>query len=402
MHLDSYTGTKICERCLNNALTSYVFITQSYFARNRLGTCVTVMLDKLNTVAETKNNICIEIATNAIMNIEYNDGEYVEDDKSKIDVLEDEFRLKSEDESETEVPKSVTKKPKLNIEDKTHKTINGYKFLCREFLTFKKKPQPRKRFICPVCKKHFISDYFLKRHCLKHLPKKVECNICNLQFRSIFDLYEHKQMSHVFKKSIYLTCEMCQRCFIKKEKMDRHRRSHKNPFCQLCDKNFTSQSTYIQHIRRHIKKLAIIMKKHKQFCSFCEKECSNDNEFSLHVNKVHLQIKPYGCDMCEKHFYTDYNLRCHRRVHTVYSKEQCEFCNKILYSRKKLVIHIRKHIGDTPFYCQLCNQSFYSEFQLNKHLTIRHGGKFCCKFCKTTFVTKKELNCHTNKVHNVF
>lgn len=417
--LNNYTGSKICENCVNNAITSYTFMSHTYFVRDRLNTCVSYMLDNLKSITPEKN-LCIEIAKDTIMPIKEPVDEtiygeidnYDNDDEIKEDFLEDEYRVKSEDESDSELEIKPTIKWQVVEYDsqnkgelvKDEKILNGYQMdVCSEFLTFNKKPKLRKlekKFACPKCNKHFLSDYFVKRHILKHISQKVKCNPCGTEFGNKFSLNEHTKYAHVLFQSDYRACKICGRGFAKADKLKHHEKQHRNKVCPLCDKVFKTQTYFDTHMRRHVPKLIVLKKKYEQSCSFCEKECSNDNQLSLHVNKVHLQIKPYSCDMCEKQFYTGYNLRYHKKIHSKFSKEKCNFCSKILKSRKLLVIHIRKHIGATPHICQICNQSFYSQSKLKNHMNLTHGGTFLCRICKHVAVSKNELKTHVDKSHS--
>lgn len=459
--LHNYTGTKICEKCLNHAITSYVFIQQTQYVRNRLNICISLMLDNLNKVVNPKSNLLVEISQDTIMPIVtqqvdedllLDDGE-IDESKLRVEVLEDEFRLKSDSEEsgsdydaqniekeKTEVVsvstpnrvnqddekfnalleesddslenpakkavKTYTKKNLYNgIQTDTDKTYNPLN-ICSEFLTFKKKRKPRKRFYsckftCPLCSKHFVSDYFLKRHVLKHVPKKIKCNLCDNEYKSKFFLYEHAKMCHILKLDEFFSCQICGRSFVELKKLNRHIKSHVSTECQLCNKTFVSQNHFDNHMQRHGVKLRQLRHRHAQNCSFCEKECSNDNELSVHVNKIHLQIKPYSCDMCDRQFYTESNLNSHKKVHNLFSKETCQFCGKRLKCRKDLVVHVRKHIGVQPHICLICNQAFYSSGKLKSHMSIRHGGTLCCKLCKSVFRSKSVLKHHINKVHNI-
>ncbi|KOB77312.1 putative zinc finger protein [Operophtera brumata] len=420
--LNNYTGSKICEKCVNSAITSYTFMSHAYFVRDRLNTCITHMLDSLKSITP-ENNLCIEIAKNTIMpikepvdeaiyddDIDDDDGT---DDENKEDFLEDEYRVKSENESESELEiKPIAKWQVVDYNNRHSKDeqatdakyLNGYQMdVCSEFLTFNKKPKLRKinkKFTCPKCNKHFISEYFVKRHILKHISTKVKCGPCGTKFGNKFSLNEHTKYAHVLFQSDYRACKTCGRGFAKAHKLKHHEKQHRNKVCPLCDKIFKTQSYFDTHMQRHVPKLIVLNKKYEQSCSFCEKECSNDNQLSLHVNKVHLQIKPYSCDMCDKQFYTAYNLRYHKKIHSKFSKEKCNICSKTLKSRKLLVIHIRKHIGATPHICQICNQSYYLQTKLKKHMNLTHGGTFLCKVCKHVSVSKNELKKHVDKAHS--
>ena len=452
----NFIGTKICEKCLNHAITSYIFIHQFNFTRERLDLCVSLMLDNLSKI-KPNANVFVQVSPPSIMapqedldeSLLLDENDFIDESKLKVDVLEDEFRVKSESESgsepdniiylpspkpkpfeeeiepileevtfESPSPKSIpVSTPEIeNLARSATKTymkkklVNGLQSskypvdVCSEFLTFNKRKKVEKvslKFTCPLCSKHFISEYFLKRHILKHVNKKIYCNLCHSVFKSKFHLYEHTKMTHLLNESFYMTCKECGRNFTDTDKLQSHEENHRIKPCQLCNKVYVTQAHYENHIQRHAVKLKHIKEKQAQTCSFCEKECLNDNELSVHVNKVHLQIKPYSCDMCDRQFYTESNLKNHKKVHSMPSKETCEFCSKTLNSRKQLVIHVRKHIGAKPFCCQVCGLAFYSAYKVRKHMKIYHGGRFCCRICKSIFATKYELKDHVNRDHNV-
>ncbi|CAG9133812.1 unnamed protein product [Plutella xylostella] len=386
-------GTKICKKCLDTAIASYVFIYQSLHTRNRLNKCITAMLDTVYKVKEAKNNVFIEVSDNLVMNIHDievldNDvivGDDVDESSLKCDVLEDEFRIESSSDTDDEIfssskvgkavttqkPNTVVSKVANDKNDKmdlkrgtkvyTNKAIyNGFKpnrsskkydsidDVCREFLTFKKKRKPAKKrcntkFTCPICDKRFISEYFLKTHALKHVNKKVSCKVCPKTFKNKFYLREHVKVGHLIKDGGYF-CNVCGRSFTVEDKMAAHRKTHERKLCQLCDKTFRSQMCYNNHLQRHVLRFKIYNRHHLQSCSFCEMEFWSENQLLLHVNKSHLQIKPYHCDMCDSQFYTDKNLVEHKKVHSLVSKEKCEFCDEVLKCRRDLVLHIKKHI----------------------------------------------------------
>lgn len=422
--LHNHTGTKICEKCLNHAIISYIFINKTQYIRSRLERCVDGMLNNLNEI-KPENNIFIEISQNGIlpMQEEFDEDlllDEMEDDidesKLKVDVLEDEFRIKSDSESDTDEKLPDVTKVDLTDTDRKSldkpidtKLVNGYQTftpndVCSEFLTFKKKKKLKQKckYTCPLCNKHFISDYFLKKHVLKHINKNVKCNLCFKQFKSKFYLKEHKKIVHIFNK-ISSSCKICGRMFDSEYKILKHQKCHSCIQCQLCSKIFRSQKHHDSHMQRHAAKLTTrCHQKSTQNCSFCEKECISDNDLSLHVNKAHLQIKPYNCDMCDKQFYTESNMKNHKKIHSLFSKEKCEFCMKILKCRKDLVVHVRKHIGIKPYKCVICPQAFYSEFKVKKHMNKWHGGMFFCKQCKKVFVSKNGLKTHVSIAHSVF
>lgn len=428
INLDTCPATKICDKCYSHAISSYIFISKILHVRSRLDICVSSTLETLSSIDDTDKNLVVEISKEAILPnpmLQLDDIKKDEDDGSEVEVLEDEFRISDTESSESNETKSSlsnlsdlegTYNPAKNV-TKTYtkkKLFNGYQLkdddklfrdVCSEFLTFRKKDQPPKytpkcRYTCPFCNKHFISDYFLKKHILRHMQRKVQCNVCLKEFKSKFYLFEHKKMEHILNLKRYISCKICGRTFENVKKMKSHEKSHRIKECQLCDKMFVTQKHYDVHMQRHAVKFNTCMEKHVQTCSFCEKACSNENELSLHVNKVHLQIKPYSCDMCNKQFYTETNLLSHKKLHSLYSKETCAFCSKTFKCRKHLVIHVRKHIGVKPEVCPVCRQCFYSDCYLKRHMKIFHGGIYSCRLCRTVLPSQLDLKSHINLMHS--
>lgn len=416
--LHNYTGNKICSKCLEHAIISYVFTNRVRYIRQRLSICLTSMLEKLSDLPKLEDKIFIEIADNGIMPIQQDDFDEnlllddneIDENKLKVQVLEDEFRIKSESETDDEDTSGKNESNdktvhKQTVTENKDKLVNGYhKIDVNNKLVAKNRVKSKSlvKFTCPLCDKHFMSDYFLKKHILKHRIRKTTCKICSIQFTSKFILNEHMKKVHLFSKRMCCACKICGRAFSSEIKKNLHERNHSCKRCDLCSKVFSSQPNFNNHMERHAMKFNVHTQNTVHTCSFCEREYVNENELTIHVNRVHLQIKPYSCDMCEKQFYTQKNLKCHKKMHSLRSKEKCEFCSKALKSRKELVIHIRKHIGIKPHQCLLCSQMFYSENLVIKHMNKWHGGRFCCKLCKKVFVNKIGLKNHINIVHFFF
>ncbi|XP_023941507.2 zinc finger protein 91 isoform X2 [Bicyclus anynana] len=429
INLTTYTGTKICDKCYNHAISSYVFIIKIRHVRSRLNTCLSGMLDKLSSIDDSDKNLMIEISQDTILPIfELDEVEEPPKIYDEYEILEDEFRISDsescdsiESDSLNDTDHNFDVKPLNNVNKSAIKTytnvkklVNGYqndygnsifRDVCSEFLTFNKKfnrPKhiPKYRYTCPFCNKHFISDYFLKKHILKHIQRKVQCNICLHYFNSKFSLFEHKKAAHILQLEEYMTCKCCGRTFSNIKKMKSHQKSHRIKDCQLCDKLFLLQKHYDIHMQRHAIKFNAYKNEDVQTCSFCQKACSNENELSLHVNKVHLQMKPYSCDMCDRQFYTETNLSSHKKLHSLFSKENCAFCRKTFKCRKDLVVHVRKHIGMKPHVCPVCRQTFYSDGNLKKHMRIFHGGIYSCRLCRSVLPSQLELKSHINLIHS--
>lgn len=424
------TGTKICESCLDRVISTYLLIQQSHCIKSRLSNCMDHMINSLETVEGPNHKIFVEISSNLIMPKIESDIFDVDTDELKVEVLEDEFRIEesgSESENEANVKsdsldseyevkvlKDNCQKQyaaKRNVHNKIAPLIpNGIdikKDVCSEFLTFHGKK--RKRFnvegnvACLVCDKRFISNYFLMLHMKKHKYCDVGCPKCSHRFKSKFHAKEHIKKDHGVNAYI-LACGECGRSFKSESKLLEHETMHLRNKCRYCNKRFISYNRYIEHLQRHliVIKRAEALRTKNHVCSICEMECGSNNELYIHINKHHLLLKPFCCDMCEKQFYGAKSLACHKRLHNLPSNETCTFCNKVMKNRRHFVVHLRKHLNTKPFNCPVCDVSFFCKSKKICHMVKSHGGKFVCKLCNSVFFKKTDLKYHRKINHKLF
>ena len=82
---------------------------------------------------------------------------------------------------------------------------------------------------------------------------------------------------------------------------------------------------------------------------------------------------------------------------------KCEFCDKTLSGKYRLKIHINSvHLNLKPFSCKECDMSFSQKFNLKRHILSVHerSKPFACTDCDKEFGQKINLKNHRRSVHS--
>ncbi|KAF0311700.1 Protein suppressor of hairy wing [Amphibalanus amphitrite] len=159
-------------------------------------------------------------------------------------------------------------------------------------------------------------------------------------------------------------------------------------------------------------------------CPQCGARCADKGTLARHMY-THTGLKPYTCEMCNKHFSRKYHLDRHVMQTGCDGKPKaaypCQVCGKMFTRKDNLREHLRAHAGQVRrkkcYTCQYCEKQFYGSTLLqlsplptsHPHLTPTvplhrrlhveyvHEGKkgFECESCDKTFVRKEDLARHS-------
>lgn len=122
-----------------------------------------------------------------------------------------------------------------------------------------------------------------------------------------------------------------------------------------------------------------------------------------HKNKVHLNIRPYKCDKCDKSFTGKPFLDKHRRFHNESDSSyhycdwtDCKFRTKYMNNLKE---HRLRHERDRQFRCAWpgCGQSFYNNRDMTQHMKSHEDQRtYRCDWpgCESTFKRHTYLSRH--------
>ena len=148
-------------------------------------------------------------------------------------------------------------------------------------------------------------------------------------------------------------------------------------------------------------------RKKKYKCDFCQNErfFIARSDLDRHVNRIHLKLKPFECDICKISFAERGCLKSHiKAVHIGERNHACNYCEKKFVEKNTLLVHINSvHLKLKPFECDQCKKRFISAYNLNLHVRLVHLNEkpFACKQCSSKFKSRIKLNQHISTVHEL-
>ncbi|KAF9796755.1 hypothetical protein SFRURICE_001835 [Spodoptera frugiperda] len=234
-------------------------------------------------------------------------------------------------------------------------------------------------------------------------PKKelnsLPCSKCDMKFNSEVLLQKHFKMTHKDTNKANI-CDICGKVFNRSSALKAHLNCHKVKQCPYCSKILKSHSHYNLHLKNHsiLTKRKRLMKYYT--CNSCDYRSLNKNTLEAHINKNHLNIRPYICDICQKGFYKKSHLTQHLLTHEKVKDKTCEICGDTFLNEKTLMEHLMIHSGQKPFKCDVCGAEFITSGRRLEHMKRKHLEKSeCCLVCDKKFGLKKDLNAHLKHVH---
>jgi KRAB domain-containing zinc finger protein len=162
--------------------------------------------------------------------------------------------------------------------------------------------------------------------------------------------------------------------------------------CEFCEKSFFSQ--------KHLKIHASIHPEYKG-------EKIEQQELERHKS-IHDEIKPFPCDLCPYSSLTKGRLREHTMIHHPDSLPEdmtkifiCEICSKSFGCKSYLSRHVsREHTRDKVYNCDQCNYETTQCTAFKEHVRTHTGERpYACHVCTKTFIRSSHMKKHIKEVH---
>lgn len=292
--------------------------------------------------------------------------------------------------------------------------------------------------VANICKKcgtsyNTASDY--EKHLNSHHSLKYKCNSCFRNFRSKKDLnthmklcdnnvklinkldmssrlsgYPQKQMkpNPILRKKITrikrtYKCSICNKVLEKQLDFRAHVRTHeKKPNeCLYCNKQFASRQEYLTHVQTDEHRKSLPCNKYNHRCPHCDYASNSAVMVEAHINRIHLNIRPFKCEHCQSAYFDKKQLIKHMKIHTGQVKMKvCDICGLHLAGPTALKKHRRKHTGERPYPCPYCDIKEICSANLKAHIMRKHmAATISCPLCTNKFHTMANARSHVKKAH---
>lgn len=166
--------------------------------------------------------------------------------------------------------------------------------------------------------------------------------------------------------------------------MDIHKRSHSGakPFkCDICQRKFATQN----NLRRHNESCWPMNVSHKKLTKVNV------------VAKVSRSFQCYLCK-CDDNLKTVQDLQVHMIKHTGHNILPCNVCRRIFSTQSELAQHMLNHTKHKPFECDTCQMRFTTKRNLKRHKRLHtRVGMFKCNQCSKEYTTKFARDAHQKK-----
>ena len=123
-------------------------------------------------------------------------------------------------------------------------------------------------------------------------------------------------------------------------------------------KDCDSKNQQFSKLYQTVKNEKNLIRKDKEYvCEICEKKFRRQYNLKIHLKCVHESVKPYQCSLCEYKSATKSVLKTHKQsVHEKTTSYDCEKCEKSFSRKDGLDIHISAIHEKKYFPCLICDK----------------------------------------------
>lgn len=165
----------------------------------------------------------------------------------------------------------------------------------------------------------------------------VSCqNVQGCSYNSILPTTEDETSLDSEPNKSFFICPICKKSFSKNKYLKQHFETHYlvTHKCNVCAKSFMNEKTLKAHILMHKGGL-------NYQCDYCSKMFAELSEFKKH-SSIHVGVKQFECSVCDKRFIKRSSLTKHLASHNDGNSHKCTECNQVFQYKCRLEKHMLK------------------------------------------------------------
>ncbi|CAG9768033.1 unnamed protein product [Ceutorhynchus assimilis] len=228
---------------------------------------------------------------------------------------------------------------------------------------------------CPFafCKVLMSDSKKMDYHIESHCYEGFKCVECQEIFMSWKTLMTHLWRSHKVDMELF----GCDKCDYKTPSLSKlntvHKLIHSNVKafqCDICEKMFKNQKQVRNHRRIHRQNVV----KETETCELCPRTFTDKRSLRSHMDSVHKKLKPFLCNYCDYKGSCKTSLKMHIRCHTGEKPFSCDQCEYVTADHNSLRRHKLRHTGHKPYKCSYCSYACIQSSTYKVHLKTKHPG----------------------------
>ncbi|KAG5899864.1 hypothetical protein JTB14_012331 [Gonioctena quinquepunctata] len=223
------------------------------------------------------------------------------------------------------------------------------------------------------CKVRLQDPEKMAYHSASHSDEGFKCKECGEKSFAWKNLTSHLWRLHKIDMELF-SCDKCEYKTYSLAKLNNvHKLIHsdvKGFSCNVCNKAFKNNKQLRNHKLTHRDKI----QRPEHPCEDCCRIFSDRRQLKIHRDVVHKKLRPFLCSFCGYKGSSRSSLKMHIRQHTGEKPFSCPSCSYTTSDHNSLRRHKLRHTGHKPYKCSYCSYACIQSSTYKTHIKTKHPG----------------------------